>query len=175
MAAKVKIATMYDYDSQEKPGVDFDPADPNSRSVTNQSDRDAADINSIMARYEKTGMIPDALTGALRTPMYGDFTLLPDFHTAQVNIARTKEAFAALPAGVRARFENDPAKLIDFLADSKNDVEAVKLGLKPEDVLLTALADDGVTKILPQERANLDAAKAAKPPAPAEPAPGQPA
>jgi len=36
----------------------------------------------------------------------------------------------ALPSDVRKRFSNDPAELIDFLADKKNDEEAIKLGLK---------------------------------------------
>ena len=35
----------------------------------------------------------------------------------------------ALPAHLRARFENDPAQLIDFLGDENNRSEAEKLGL----------------------------------------------
>ena len=35
----------------------------------------------------------------------------------------------ALPAQIRSRFENDPAKLIDFLDNSENLDEAIKLGL----------------------------------------------
>jgi len=41
-----------------------------------------------------------------------------------------------LPADLRARFDNDPAQLIQFLENSDNKDEAIKLGLvnKPEDL-----------------------------------------
>lgn len=133
--SKVKIATMYDYDSQEKPKVNFDPSDKNSRSVTNQSDKDSTDINLIMKRYEKTGLITDLITGNNRQPMYGDFTEVSNFHEMQSKIARVTQAFEALPASTRSKFNNDPAVLVDFLADPKNDAEAVKLGLKDASVL----------------------------------------
>jgi phage internal scaffolding protein len=35
----------------------------------------------------------------------------------------------ALPAQIRSRFDNDPAKLIDFLENEQNHDEAIKLGL----------------------------------------------
>ena len=38
-------------------------------------------------------------------------------------------AFAALPASIRARFNNDAGAYVDFFNDSKNYDEAVKLGL----------------------------------------------
>jgi hypothetical protein len=41
-----------------------------------------------------------------------------------------------LPAELRARFENDPAKLIEFIDNSENLDEAINLGLvnKPENL-----------------------------------------
>jgi hypothetical protein len=35
----------------------------------------------------------------------------------------------ALPADVRARFENDPANLLDFMVNPANNAECIKLGL----------------------------------------------
>lgn len=158
MATKIKIATMYDYESQANPGVLFSDEDPESRSVTNQSDKESSDINIIMKRYEKTGLITDLLTGQRRTPQYGDFSNVGDFHQLQNTLARTREAFDALPASVRNQFQNDPANLIDFLADSNNDAEAVKLGLKDKSVLT------------PAEPVNTPAAGAPAPVQPANPA-----
>lgn len=127
-----KISTRYDYKTIARPEVDFPSEDPNSKSITNQSDRDGADINLIMAKYEKTGLITDAITGAQRQPQYGDFTEVGDFYTNQIKIARVNQAFSALPAHIRSRFQNDPQSLINFLSDPQNDAEAIKLGLKPK-------------------------------------------
>lgn len=90
-----------------------------------QSGKDEADINWIVSRYLKTGELPAATNAA----HYGDFTGISDYHTALNSVIAADEAFMALPATLRARFENDPGQLLDFLADSKNRDEAVKLGL----------------------------------------------
>jgi len=155
MATKIKIATMYDYDSQEKPGVDFDQSHPDSRSVTNQSDKDSTDINIIMKRYEKTGLITDLL-GNQRTPHYGDFSEVGDFHQLQNTLAKVTQAFSVLPAEVRSKFNNDPAEIIEFLNDENNDAEALKLGLKDITIAKIAVADDGKTKITQAQRDELD-------------------
>lgn len=156
---KVKIQTRYDYESHSRPRIVFDPK--KDKSLTNQADMEAADINKIMARYEKTGVLVDPLVGE-RKPTYGDFTHVKSYHETLGAIRRAEQAFNLLPAGVRNRFYNDPQQLIDFLEDPENDEEAVKLGLKDPEVLLTALADDGKTRITADERAALDAAKAKK-------------
>ena len=56
------------------------------------------------------------------------------FRQAQETVIAAAEAFAALPSRVRQRFNNDPAELLEFLADESNREEAVFLGLieKPE-------------------------------------------
>lgn len=156
-----KIITRYDYAAQAEvaPGVSFDAK--KDKSLTNQADMESADINKIMARYEKTGVLIDTL-GIERKPMYGDFSEVKDYHTSLAAIRRTEAAFGLLPAAIRNRFQNDPQALINFLEDPKNDKEAVELGLKDADVLKTAFADDGKTRITPEERALYDAEKAKK-------------
>jgi len=93
--------------------VDLICKDP---SLTSQEFADEADINSIMARYQKTGTVPS--TG--RQPIYGDFADLPDYMEAQAIIIQANEAFMALPATVRKQFENDPAQFIKFAEDPEN-------------------------------------------------------
>lgn len=129
-----KIITQYEYEKFEKPGVDFPKNDKDSRSKTIQSDMDVADINKIMARYEKTGVIIDT-SGIERKPVYGDFTEIKDYHTSLSAIRNVERAFNTLPANIRNRFNNDPQTLINFLEDTKNDAEAVDLGLKDKSVL----------------------------------------
>jgi len=123
-----RIATQYDYDAIENPVAPFDPK---SIPLVNQSDRDHVDLNKMFKQYEKDGTIPDSITGTMRPPQYVDFTQIPDFHTMQNTIARVTQAFNAYPAHIRSRFENDPAQLIKFLSDPKNEPEAISLGLKP--------------------------------------------
>ncbi|WNK13195.1 MAG: internal scaffolding protein [Microvirus sp.] len=134
MEPNPKISTRYDYASIDRPGVDFDQSNPNSRSVTNQSDKDSTDINKIMERYEKTGLIPDALTGLGRKPHYGDFSNVGNFHELQDTLAKVNQAFAVLPAPMRSQFGNDPQNLIEFLANPENDAQAIAMGLKNKPV-----------------------------------------
>jgi len=126
-----KIVTQYEYDKFEKPGVDFNTSDKNSKSKTIQSDMDAADINKIMARFEKTGVIIDP-SGVERQPQYGDFSQIGNFHEMQIQVARAKEVFAALPASTRNFFKNDPQQLVDFISNPANDDKSIELGLMPK-------------------------------------------
>lgn len=96
---------------------------------TKQSFKDECDINNIMARFQRTGQLP--VTN--RTPTYGDIADL-DFQGAMDLVAAGREMFATLPAKVRERFANDPAKLLQFMQDPENTPEARKLGLLAPEV-----------------------------------------
>jgi phage internal scaffolding protein len=52
-----------------------------------------------------------------------------DYHTAMNALIASEEQFDALPSKLRARFNNEPYKLIEFLDDPKNQSEAIALGL----------------------------------------------
>lgn len=116
----------------EDAGLSSDYIDPKTGEVrrkkgkTRQSEKDSCDINLILARYQKTGMLPEMIKA---DPRYGDFSAVPDFLEAQEIVAKATEQFEALDAAVRYRFENDPAKMLAFVADPKNGAELVKLGL----------------------------------------------
>jgi len=110
------------YEDNRRPIVDCS----NDVPITQQSDAVDCDINVIVARA-KSGADLSRLTK--QGPMYGDFTNLPDYRSALLMVNRARDAFMAMDAVVRKRFNNDPAQLLDFLADDKNRDEAVKLGL----------------------------------------------
>lgn len=95
-------------------------------SLTLQADAENADITLIMQKYAKTGIFNATIREGLQ---YGDISQLPDYHAAYNEIARANELFEALDAKIRSRFQNDPSKMIDFIADDSNYDEAVKLGL----------------------------------------------
>ena len=97
-------------------------------SLTQQQFKEECDINNIIARYETTGLLTDPLHPGTRIPQFGDFSNVPDYLHAQTIIARTREAFEALPSKIRDRFDNDPAQMLEFLQDESNREEAVKLG-----------------------------------------------
>lgn len=100
---------------------------PGETSPTQQSAKDECDINLIVASA-KRGADISALANP-RTPMYGDFTNLPSYRESLEMVTKAREMFMTLDAFVRERFANDPARLLDFLADDKNRDEAIKLGL----------------------------------------------
>ena len=98
-------------------------------SMTQQQFRDEADINTIMARYQKTGVLVDPLTQATRKPMFDDFSELGDFRDHQQAVIDAQELFMQLPSKLRARFSNDPAELLQWLSNPVNKDEAIELGL----------------------------------------------
>jgi phage internal scaffolding protein len=93
--------------------------------LAQQHYKDECDINTILQKFSITGILPEAPL----SPRYGDFTGIGDYHTALNRVISAQEEFEALPAQIRARFDNDPAKLIEFLDNDANRPEAEELGL----------------------------------------------
>lgn len=108
-------------------------------SLAIQSAKDEADINTIVRRFGLTGELPNQVA----MPRSGDFTDIPDFHTAMNLIRTTQEAFLTIPAEVRARFSNDPQNLMEFLEDESNRDEARKLGFLKDVPLPPSGTPDG--------------------------------
>jgi len=92
---------------------------------TQQHFKDETDINNILRQFNITGQLP---TKAI-SPRYGDFTGIGDYHTALNQVIAAESEFMTLPAQLRARFDNDPQTLIEFLNNPENLDEAQKLGL----------------------------------------------
>jgi phage internal scaffolding protein len=110
---------------------------------TKQEFADEADINSIVRRFGLGGQLP---TGVF-VPTYGDFEGVFDMHSAVQLVAAAEQGFMAMPADVRARFDNNPSLFVDFVSDESNRAEAVKLGIvttPPAEVVAEAPAVSGV-------------------------------
>lgn len=126
--SSVKILRMVARDPMEfdthlyDPGVACDPAEGR----TKQEFADECDINKIMARYEKTGVIDHV---NFRAAAYGDFSSVATYHDAMNVVVAADAAFAALDARTRDRFGNDPVQMLKFLEDPANREEAIALGL----------------------------------------------
>lgn len=94
-------------------------------SLAQQHFKDECDINNILRQFNITGLLPEQTL----SPRYGDFTGISDYHTAMNRVIAVQDEFEALPAQIRARFDNDPAQLIEFMENSENRSEAESLGL----------------------------------------------
>lgn len=107
--------------SNPVPGVSFDPA----KNRAKQSFKDECDINTIVSKYTKTGVLPSGNRRAL----WGDFSSGEDFRIVQNKIAGIRSVFDSLNSDIRAKFANNPENLLDFLANPENNQEAIELGL----------------------------------------------
>lgn len=96
-----------------------------SKSMTSQAMADEADINKIVARVIKgqTVMAPDG------EPFYGDVSEFGGLQEAIIKVQEADELFMQVSAEIREKFDNDPVKFIDFLANPDNMDEGRKLGL----------------------------------------------
>lgn len=95
-------------------------------SLARQSEKDDADINVIVRRFGLTGHLPVVE----RPPLVGDFSeAVTDYGTALRLIRAADSSFMQLSADVRARFDHDPAKFVDFVSDPANLEECRKMGL----------------------------------------------
>lgn len=85
------------------------------------------DINSIMKRMLRTGVVPDAVRQ--NAAVYGDFSQVPDYATMHDKVMAARELFNHLPAGLRAEFRNDPGAFISGVSTPKGHEILAKHGL----------------------------------------------
>jgi phage internal scaffolding protein len=135
------LRTPYNYDqdaASNESGLHCEDA-----SLAQQHFKDECDINNILRQFNVTGQLPEHAL----SPRYGDFTGIGDYHTALNQVIAAEDEFMSLPATLRARFENDPAQLIEFLDNPENKNEAVELGLLNKPAEMPQVVE------LPQEKA----------------------
>lgn len=105
---------------------------PEGLSRTKQSMRDECDVNLILKKHAKTGLLQhvNKIQGT-----YGDFTNVNDYQSSLNAVLDANDRFNGLPSALRKRFNNDPAELIRFVSDDSNYDQAKALGLlSPEKV-----------------------------------------
>lgn len=105
--------------------VDDPESDRFSR--TQQHFKEECDVNLIMKRFERTGILDHLNQYQGR---YGDFLDVPqDYQSAVNQVIAAQDMFMTLPGAVRALFENDPGKFLEFVDDPANAGRMVELGL----------------------------------------------
>lgn len=135
---KLKFRTVYTARDEEHKGILF-----TSDSLCQQHFRDECDVNVIVDRYVKTGVMEHLVDVP---PHFADVSEIPtDLASAYDAVFAAESAFMSLPSDLRKSLGNDPAQLSVWLSDEKNRAEAVKYGL---------LADNSFVS---QERTNVEA------------------
>lgn len=80
-------------------------------SIVQQAFRDELDINNIIKRYGLTGQLPLGPQAGFYADLAGVF----DYDSAVERVSRADEAFMALPPELREKFENSPARLVEYV------------------------------------------------------------
>jgi phage internal scaffolding protein len=93
---------------------------------TEQCHRDECDINKIIAKYDRTGVLNHVNDFEAR---YEDLTGL-DYQTMLNTVANANSMFEGLPSEIRNQFANDPANFISFMDDKNNNEKMYEMGLK---------------------------------------------
>ena len=94
-------------------------------SLTRQAHKDECDINHIMARFQKTGLLSHV---AAFEGDYAEYAEI-DFHTAMNQIAAAKSMFETVPSNIREEFDNDPGRFIEFVNNPENADKMREMGL----------------------------------------------
>lgn len=105
------------------PQVKSDTVGP---TLTEQRHKAECDINNILRRYNATGELIHA--NPLQ-PTWDDYTNVPEYRDMLDYINHAQAQFLELPSSLRERFSNNPVKLVEFLSQSANRDEAIRLGL----------------------------------------------
>lgn len=117
---------MTDLYSNWVPGRERLQIDPIGPSLTQQNFQKECDINNIMRRFNKTGVLSHENPAK---PGYGDFTGFDDYHSSMNKILEAQDSFMTVDATIRARFHNDPGEFLEFTTNPDNAEELIKLGL----------------------------------------------
>jgi phage internal scaffolding protein len=123
MSESVKIRSAFD---RERVGFST-----GKKSRVIQSAKDECDINNILKKYQKTGLIKHVND---RRPQYVDLPGPVDFQESLNIVKSAMELFESLPSSIRSRFENDPVQYLDFVQNPDNAEELYSLGIleRPE-------------------------------------------
>lgn len=118
---------MSKYYRETKKFYEPDYQDPDLNPVkTVQSERDEADINKIIAKFQKG---QNMVRINSKEPFYGDVTGLDGLADAYMKIQEAEDLFMDYDASIREKFDNDPVKFVEFLENPENYEEALKLGV----------------------------------------------
>lgn len=146
-----------------RPTIDF----TNVQSATKQSFRDEVNINNIVAKYQRTGLIDHVQD---KRPRYGDISST-DFKQAMDTVAEAKSLFETLPSASRREFVTVEG-FLDWAQDPDNaeDLSALERGEWPWQEEENQANQEDSTMSIPMGMADNEQREAAAPAETKEPA-----
>jgi len=119
------------YEKIKTAQIKCDQKTENGKSRTMQEFAEECDINNIISKYRKTGILGTELTHN-NPPMYGDYENI-DYTDTCRKIAKVQQDFMMLSGPERAEHDNDPQKWLLNLQEKEAKAIADKVA---EDALL---------------------------------------
>ncbi len=98
----------------------------NEPSLTEQHHKDECNINVILSRYDKTGLVTH--TNSMKGS-YEDFSEVSSYQESMNMVIRAQDDFMNMPSHIRKRFGNDPGTFMEFVSNPKNKEELENMGL----------------------------------------------
>lgn len=84
--------------------------------ITEDFHQEATNINNIVERYARTGILPQGRQG-----QYIDVSNVPDFQQMQQHVIDITRKFEMLPAKIRNEFNNDVNEYVAFVSTATED------------------------------------------------------
>lgn len=100
--------------------------DTGSDSEVQQCFKDECDMNFILRKHQKTGLLDHVNT---YKGDYADLSEPVDYQTALNVVISAESAFSSLPSNIRKQFENSPHKFLEFVNNPDNIDSLRDLGL----------------------------------------------
>lgn len=119
-ALPVVIYTAYDPPPKVRIDCSGDPV------LTRQSEKESADINVIMRRYIKTGLLPPGFNAE---SVFADVSEVGTYRDVVERVEHANREFMKLPSAIRKRFGHSPGEFLEFVSDPANRPELEQLGL----------------------------------------------
>ncbi len=93
--------------------------------MTEQSHKKECDINQIMKKFQKTGVLDHVKKHG------GEYADIPsqDYREAMEIITTADSMFEELPSEARAKFDNDPVKFLEYVQNEENKTALHEMGL----------------------------------------------
>lgn len=114
-----------------------------------QSLREQADVNSILARYARTGV----WNRTARAPMFGDVSFVGSYHEALSRVMEAKNDARRLPGRARELYESDPERYLARVVSASDRDALVELGLLEPEVIEAPSGAEGTPSGEPVEPA----------------------
>lgn len=113
--------------------------------LTEQHHKEDCDVNNIINRYTKTGVIKNVKG-------MGEYAIAPaiELREALDLINQAQNQFDQLPSNIRREFENDPLQFLEFVENPDNLEHARELGLAERPEPDETDVSEGVGQTTPQ-------------------------